>query len=117
MLFDLPFLFRDNEHMKRVVRGPIGQQVYAELERKTGIKLLMTGLPDGPRSVWNSRRAVRTPDDMKGIKLRVMQGPLLVDTFRALGAIPTPMPFPRSTWRPSKGSSTARRRRRPASWR
>ena len=94
MLFDLPFLFRDNEHMKRVVRGPIGQQVYAELERKTGIKLLMTGLPDGPRSVWNRRRAVRTPDDMKGIKLRVMQGPLMVDTFRALGAIPTPMPFP-----------------------
>lgn len=93
-LFDLPFLFRDNEHMKAVVRGPIGQQVYADFEKKTGIRLFMTGLADGPRSVWNKRRAVRTPDDMKGIKLRVMQGPLMVDTFRALGAIPTPMPFP-----------------------
>ena len=93
-LFDLPFLFRDNEHMKRVVRGPIGQQVYADFEKKTGIRLFMTGLADGPRSVWNRRRAVRVPDDMKGIKLRVMQGPLMVDTFKALGAIPTPMPFP-----------------------
>jgi tripartite ATP-independent transporter DctP family solute receptor len=93
-LFDLPFLFRDNEHMKKVVRGPIGQQVYADFEKKIGIKLFMTGLADGPRSVWNRRRAVRVPDDMKGIKLRVMQGPLMVDTFKALGAIPTPMPFP-----------------------
>ena len=93
-LFDLPFLFRDNEHMKKVVRGPLGQQVYADLEKKTGIRLFMTGLPDGPRSVWNRRRAVRVPDDLKGIKLRVMQGPLMVDTFKALGAIPTPMPFP-----------------------
>lgn len=94
MLFDLPFIFRDNEHMKRVVRGPIGQQVYSELERRTGIKILMTGLADGPRSVWNRRRAVRTPEDMHGMKLRVMESPLMVDSFKALGAIPTPMPFP-----------------------
>lgn len=95
MLFDLPFIFRDNEHMKHVVRGPVGQQVYGELEKKTGIReILMTGLADGPRSVWNRRRAVRTPEDMKGMKLRVMESPLMVDTFKALGAIPTPMPFP-----------------------
>jgi tripartite ATP-independent transporter DctP family solute receptor len=91
MLFDFPFIFRDYEHMKKVVRGPIGQQVYGEFEQKTGIKLIMTGLPDGARSIWNRRRPVLSPDDVKGLKLRVMEAPLMVDTFRALGAIPTPM--------------------------
>jgi tripartite ATP-independent transporter DctP family solute receptor len=91
MLFDFPFIFRDYEHMKKVVRGPIGQQIYGEFEQKTGIKLIMTGLPDGARSIWNRRRPVLSPDDVKGLKLRVMEAPLMVDTFRALGAIPTPM--------------------------
>ena len=94
MLFDLPFIFRDNDHMRRVVRGPIGQQVYADFEKKTGIRIIMLGLADGPRSVFNRKRPVRTPEDLKGIKLRVMQSPLMMDTFQALGAIPTPMPFP-----------------------
>ena len=94
MLFDLPFVFRDNEHMKRVVRGPIGQQVYGEFEKKTGMRILMTGLADGPRSTWNRKRAILSPDDMRGMKLRVMENPLMVDSFRALGAIPTPMAFP-----------------------
>jgi len=91
MLFDLPFIFRDYDHMKKVTRGPIGEQVYKEFEAKTGIKLIMTGLPDGARSIWNRQRPVRTPADVKGLKLRVMQSPLLVDAFALLGAIPAPM--------------------------
>jgi tripartite ATP-independent transporter DctP family solute receptor len=91
MLFDLPFIFRDYDHMKKVVRGPIGEKIYKEFEEKTGIKLLMTGLPDGARSIWNKVRPVRTPEDVKGLKLRVMQSPLLIDAFSLLGAIPTPM--------------------------
>lgn len=94
MLFDLPFIFRDVEHMKHVVRGPIGQQVYGELEMKTGIKILMTGLPDGPRSAWNIRRPIRTPEDMKGLKIRVQENPIQIDSFKVLGAIPTPMAYP-----------------------
>ena len=91
MLFDLPFIFRDYDHMKKVTRGPIGEKVFKEFEEKTGIKLLMTGLPDGARSIWNDVRPVRTPEDVKGLKLRVMQSPLLIDAFTLLGAIPTPM--------------------------
>ncbi len=94
MLFDLPFLFRDIDHMRKVVNGPIGQKVYAEFQSKTGIMILIAGMADGPRSVWNSRRPVRTPADLKGMKLRVMEGPIMVDTFRDLGAIPTPMAYP-----------------------
>ena len=92
-LFDLPFVFRDIEHMRHVVRGPIGQQVYGEFEKRTGIKVLMAGLPDGPRSVWNRRRPIRTPEDLKGLKIRVMESPVMIDTFKALGAIPTPMAY------------------------
>jgi tripartite ATP-independent transporter DctP family solute receptor len=90
-LFDLPFLFRDTAHMVKVTRGPIGETIWRGVEEKTGIKLIMTGLPDGARSVWNSKHPVRTPADIKGLKLRVMQAPMMIDTFVALGAIPAPM--------------------------
>jgi len=92
-LFDLPFIFRDVEHMKSVVRGPIGQQLNSEFEKQTGMKMLLFGLPDGPRSVWNRRRPIRTPDDMRGLKIRVMETPLMMDSFAAMGAIPTPMAY------------------------
>jgi TRAP-type transport system periplasmic protein len=91
MLFDLPFIFRDTAHMVTVTRGPIGQEIWDGLEKKTGIKLIMTGLPDGARSVWNSKHPVLTPADMKGLKLRVMQAPMMVEMFVQMGAIPAPL--------------------------
>jgi tripartite ATP-independent transporter DctP family solute receptor len=94
MLFDLPFIFRDNEHMKKVVRGEIGNRIYADFEKKTGLKILMPGMPDGPRSVFNSVRPVYKPQDLKGLKIRVMESPIMIATFDSLGAIPTPLPFP-----------------------
>jgi tripartite ATP-independent transporter DctP family solute receptor len=93
-LFDLPFLFRDNDHMRHVVRGPIGQGVYAEFEKATGVRLILTGIADGPRSVWNRTKPITTPADLKGMKLRVMESSIMVDTFKALGALPVPMAFP-----------------------
>jgi tripartite ATP-independent transporter DctP family solute receptor len=94
MLFDLPFIFRDNDHMEKVVRGPIGERVYADFEKKSGLKILMPGMPDGPRSVWNSVRPIYKPQDLKGLKIRVMESPIMTATFDSLGAIPTPLPFP-----------------------
>ena len=93
-LFDLPFLFRDNDHMRHVVRGPIGDHVYAALEQQTGVRVFITGIADGPRSVWNSSHPINTPADLKGMKLRVMESSIMVDTFKALGALPVPMAFP-----------------------
>lgn len=90
-LFDLPFLFRTTDDMVRVTRGPIGQEIWDGVEKKTGIKLIMAGLPDGARSIWNSKRPVHTPADVKGLKIRVIQAPMMIDTFVALGAIPAPM--------------------------
>ncbi len=93
-LFDLPFIFRDNDHMHHVVRGPIGQGVYGRLEQQTGLRIMMAGIADGPRSVYNRTRPIHTPADLKGLKLRVMESPLMVDTFTTLGALPVPMAFP-----------------------
>ncbi len=90
-IFDLPFVFRTTDHMVRVTRGPIGQAVWDAIEKKTGIKLIMLGLPDGARSVWNSKRPVHSPADLKGLKIRVIEAPMMIDTFVALGAIPAPM--------------------------
>jgi len=94
MLFDLPFIFRDNDHMKKVVRGTMGTEIYKEFEARAGLKILMAGLPDGPRSVWNSKRQIVQPADMKGMRLRVMESPIMIATFEQLGAIPVPMAFP-----------------------
>ena len=94
MLFDLPFVFRDNEHMKKVVRGPIGTQIYQDFADRSGMMILMAGLADGPRSVWNRLRPINRPEDLKGMKLRVMESTLMIDTFRTLGAVPQPLPFP-----------------------
>lgn len=92
MLFDLPFLFRDDEHMYKVTRGPIGQKLHKELEKKTRIMMLQLGRGEGARSFFNKLRPIRKPEDLKGMKLRVMESPLTMDTLRALGATPTPMP-------------------------
>lgn len=94
MLFDLPFLFQSNEHMKNVVRGPIGNKVYGAFEAATGLKILMGGLPDGPRSVWNSKRAIYEPGDLRGLRIRILESAIMTSTFEALGTIPVPMPFP-----------------------
>lgn len=92
-LLQLPFLYRDNGHMVRVVSGEIGQGLYDKLEEATGVKVLMLALADGPRSVWNNARPIRTPADMNGLTIRVPENPIMLDTFQALGALPTPMPF------------------------
>jgi tripartite ATP-independent transporter DctP family solute receptor len=86
---DLPFLFRSPEHAYKVLDGPIGQSLFADLE-KQGWKGLAWA-ERGFRNLTNSKKAVNTPDDVKGLKIRVMQNPVYVDSFKALGANAVPM--------------------------
>lgn len=86
---DLPFLYISNEHAYKVLDGPIGQRFLNSLE-KVGIKGLAFG-ERGLRHVSNNVRPVNHPDDLKGIKIRVMESPVYVATFKALGANPIPM--------------------------
>lgn len=91
-LFDLPFLFRSSEHLDKVLDGPIGKEI-AELFPAKGIRML--GYTDmGARYVHNSKRMIKTPEDMKGLKFRVMQNPVHIETYKAMGARAVPMARP-----------------------
>ena len=88
---NMPFLFRDREHMFNVVDGPIGNEL---LESLTGQNLLGLAWYDaGFRCFYNSQRIIRTPADMVGLRIRVQETPIMMDMIRLLGAQPTPMAF------------------------
>jgi TRAP-type transport system periplasmic protein len=88
---DLPYVFRDWEHFFRVVDGPLGQKV-AEGLPKRGLRALGYWI-GGVRDTYGNR-AINTPADLKGMKLRTLQTPMYVSLFKAYGAIPTPIPWP-----------------------
>jgi tripartite ATP-independent transporter DctP family solute receptor len=85
----LPFLFRSIDHMRRAMDGPPGERVLASLEKHGLIGLCF--YDSGDRSFYNTRRPIRTPADMVGMKIRVQNSNLYVAMVRALGADVTPM--------------------------
>jgi tripartite ATP-independent transporter DctP family solute receptor len=89
-LFNLPFLFRDEEHFYRVLDGPVGQWLGRVIEQKTHT-IFLGYWSFGTRNVWNAKRPILTPEDLKGLKIRVMGSPILLDSFNALGAQATNM--------------------------
>ncbi len=88
-VFDLPFIFSSPEHAYKVLDGPVGQQMLNDMEQ-FGWKGLAYG-ERGFRNLTNSKREVKTPEDIKGLKIRLMQNPVYVDSFKALGANAVPM--------------------------
>jgi len=88
-LFSLPFLMPDYRAIDALTQGPVGQELFGILT-KQGVVPLAWG-ENGYRELTNSKREVRKPDDLKGLKIRVVGSPLFLDTFRALGANPTQM--------------------------
>jgi len=87
----MPFLYRDREHMFRVLDGSIGQEMMESLQRQNLLGLAW--LDAGFRNFYNSQREIRTPADMQGMRIRVQETPLMMDMVRALGASPTPMAY------------------------
>lgn len=90
-VFDLPFMFPTAEDADAVVDGPIGQKMLARFDG-SGIKALAWA-DNGYRNLTNSKKAVETPADVKGLDLRVMENALQIDVWKALGANPTSMAF------------------------
>jgi len=88
-LFSLPFLMPDYAAVDVLTKGEVGEKVFATLY-KAGVMPLAWG-ENGYRELSNSKRAVRSPADLKGLKIRVVGSPLFLDTFTALGANPTQM--------------------------
>ncbi|MVW71106.1 DctP family TRAP transporter solute-binding subunit [Bordetella sp. 15P40C-2] len=88
-LFSLPFLMPDYAAIDALVQGEVGKELFKVIE-KAGVVPLAWG-ENGYRQLSNSRRVISKPEDMKGMKLRVVGSPLFIDTFTALGANPTQM--------------------------
>src|ERR687894_2126030 len=90
-LINLPFLFQSSQEADALLDGPFGQKLLAKLPEKG---LIGFGFwENGFRQVSNSRKPITKADDFAGLKLRVIQNPLFIDTFRALSANAVPMPF------------------------
>lgn len=88
-VLELPFIFTSKEHVYKVVDSPLADEIYAGADQK-GFKILGTW-ENGFRHVTNNIRPIVKPEDMKGIKIRVMESQMYIDMFKALGANPTPM--------------------------
>ena len=90
-ILGIPYLFRDKQHQYDVLEGPIGKSI---LEK--GSKFWLRGLcyyDAGSRSFYTSKKAIRTPDDLKGLKIRVMNNQMAINMVNALGGSATPMSY------------------------
>ncbi len=89
-LLDMPFLFRDAAHARSMLDGPVGQE-YAEAAATKGVPVLAWA-ENGMRNL-TANRPIRNAADLKGLKLRIMPAPLLVEAFRPMGADASPLSF------------------------
>jgi tripartite ATP-independent transporter DctP family solute receptor len=90
-VFEMPYLVKDRAHMGRIEKEVFWSKIEPEAEKK-GLKVLAVW-ENGYRHITNSKRPINTPDDLKGIKLRVPEGKWRVKMFQAYGANPSPMKF------------------------
>ena len=88
-IFEMPYLVKDRAHMQRIEKDIFWSALAPAAEAK-GLKVLAVW-ENGYRHITNSKRPIRTPDDLQGIKLRVPQGKWRVKMFQAYGANPSPM--------------------------
>jgi tripartite ATP-independent transporter DctP family solute receptor len=87
----MPFLFRSKDHMRRVLDGPIGEEILKSCEAQGFVGLAY--YDSGSRSIYTAKKPVKTFADMKGLKVRVQQSDLWVALLEAMGANATPMPY------------------------
>jgi len=89
----IPYLFLSVDHALYTldVDAPFGKKLWGDLEKKTGLKVLTIWDNGGFRCFTNNKRQIRTPEDMKGLKIRTMQIPAHMEMVKALGANPTPI--------------------------
>ena len=91
MVFDLPFLFPNEQVVDKVLDGPFGQKMLDSLQSSGLVGICF--MENGYRQVTNSKHEIKTPADIKGLKIRTMENPVHLAAWRTLGANPTPMPF------------------------
>ncbi len=100
-LFSLPFLMPDHKAMDVLTSGPVEEKLFDAIRKKGAEPIAWA--ENGFRQVTNSKHEIRTPDDLKGLKIRVVGSPLYNDIFTALGANPTQM-----SWADAKPALTTK---------
>lgn len=88
-VFSLPYLYKGNDHFQAVVNSDVCKKMMKNLER-VGLKGIAWYFA-GNRCIYNSKRAIRTPADMAGLKIRVPENPVLIDTINAMGGTGVPV--------------------------
>jgi len=91
MVPTMPFLFKSKEHMRKVLDGPIGDEILKACEKQGFIGLAF--YDSGSRSLYTVKKPVKSLADVKGLKIRVQQSDLWVSLLQAMGANATPMPY------------------------
>jgi TRAP-type transport system periplasmic protein len=91
-VFNIPFLFRNVDEARAVLDGPIGKDYLRKFDR-LGLNALAWG-ENGMRHLTNSKKPIRTPDDLAGLKMRLPQSDVMTAGFKALGADVQQIPFP-----------------------
>jgi TRAP-type transport system periplasmic protein len=89
-IVDMLYIWRDQDHLRKCLQGPIGQEIQAKIFQQKGIRTLGF-INRGPRNLTTKDRPVRTPADLKGLKIRTLQTPVQIEAWRMLGATPVPM--------------------------
>ncbi len=83
-VFNLPFLFRDEAHMRAVIDGPIGKEILDKITASSARLVGLGWMDSGSRSMY-TKNAIKTPEDLKGQKIRVMGNPMFVEMMNAMG--------------------------------
>jgi tripartite ATP-independent transporter DctP family solute receptor len=92
-VFNMPFIFRDEQHMRKVIDGPIGSELLEKISSNPNTRLIALGWMDaGTRNVY-SNKSVTKPADLKGMKVRMMGNPIFVETMNAMGGNGVAMGF------------------------
>jgi tripartite ATP-independent transporter DctP family solute receptor len=92
-VFNMPFVFRDEPHMRKVIDGEIGREMLEKISANPKTALIgLCWMDAGSRNVYTSK-PIRKPDDLKGLKIRMMGNPLFVDTMNAMGGNGISMSF------------------------
>ena len=92
-VFNLPFMFRDDAHMEKVIDGPIGDELLKKLSDSQANLIGLCWMNAGTRNVYNSKKPIQTVDDLRGLKIRMMGNPVFVDTMNSLGGNGVSMGF------------------------
>ncbi|HSD61265.1 MAG TPA: TRAP transporter substrate-binding protein [Burkholderiales bacterium] len=88
-VFDIPFLFRDYDHARKVLDGQIGQDALAKFPSKGLVALVW--MENGFRHLTNNKQPITVPENLKGMKIRTMENKVHMEAFKTMGALPTPM--------------------------